>query len=89
MPERPGGEVELKHVDFSYPSLPDIQVFRDLSLRARAGKTLVLVAAVLQETFLLAASINKKIAYRCEGATEATFSSVTSVASFKQNASFS
>ena len=43
VPERPRGEVELKHVDFSYPSRPDIQVFRDLSLRARAGKTLALV----------------------------------------------
>ncbi|OEL30972.1 ABC transporter B family member 1 [Dichanthelium oligosanthes] len=43
VPERPRGEVELKHVDFSYPSRPDVQVFRDLSLRARAGKTLALV----------------------------------------------
>ncbi|XP_010234205.1 ABC transporter B family member 1 [Brachypodium distachyon] len=42
-PEKMRGEVELKHVDFSYPSRPDIQVFRDLSLRARAGKTLALV----------------------------------------------
>ncbi|CAH9127873.1 unnamed protein product [Cuscuta epithymum] len=37
------GEVELKHVDFSYPSRPDILIFKDLSLRARAGKTLALV----------------------------------------------
>ncbi|VAI87392.1 unnamed protein product [Triticum turgidum subsp. durum] len=43
VPERPRGDVELKHVDFSYPSRPDIQVFRDLSLRARAGRTLALV----------------------------------------------
>ncbi|XP_062191556.1 ABC transporter B family member 1-like [Phragmites australis] len=43
VPERPRGEVELKHVDFSYPSRPDIQVFQDLSLRARAGRTLALV----------------------------------------------
>ena len=43
VPERPRGEVELKHVDLSYPSWPDIQVFRDLSLRARAGKKLALV----------------------------------------------
>ncbi|RLN05609.1 P-glycoprotein 1 [Panicum miliaceum] len=43
VPERPRGEVELKHVDFAYPSRPDVQVFRDLSLRARAGKTLALV----------------------------------------------
>ncbi|CAF2122978.1 hypothetical protein HID58_009881 [Brassica napus] len=43
VPDRLRGEVELKHIDFSYPSRPDIQVFRDLSLRARAGKTLALV----------------------------------------------
>uniref|UniRef100_A0A0D9XAZ8 ABC transporter B family member 1 n=1 Tax=Leersia perrieri TaxID=77586 RepID=A0A0D9XAZ8_9ORYZ len=43
VPERPRGEVELKHVDFAYPSRPDVQVFRDLSLRARAGRTLALV----------------------------------------------
>uniref|UniRef100_A0A0D3H3B0 Uncharacterized protein n=1 Tax=Oryza barthii TaxID=65489 RepID=A0A0D3H3B0_9ORYZ len=38
-------EVELKHVDFAYPSRPEVQVFRDLSLRARAGRTLALVGA--------------------------------------------
>ncbi|KAH9734967.1 ABC transporter B family member 1 [Citrus sinensis] len=43
VPDRLRGEVELKHVDFSYPSRPDIPIFRDLSLRARAGKTLALV----------------------------------------------
>ncbi|CAN7062158.1 hypothetical protein IGI04_016703 [Brassica rapa subsp. trilocularis] len=43
VPDRLRGEVELKHIDFSYPSRPDIQVFRDLTLRARAGKTLALV----------------------------------------------
>ncbi|KAL4576617.1 hypothetical protein LXL04_012713 [Taraxacum kok-saghyz] len=43
VPDRLRGEVELKHVDFSYPSRPDIPVFRDLCLRARAGKTLALV----------------------------------------------
>ncbi|KAF7818652.1 ABC transporter B family member 1 [Senna tora] len=42
-PDRLRGEVELKHVDFSYPTRPDMPVFRDLSLRARAGKTLALV----------------------------------------------
>ncbi|VVB02418.1 unnamed protein product [Arabis nemorensis] len=43
VPDQLRGEVELKHIDFSYPSRPDIQIFRDLSLRARAGKTLALV----------------------------------------------
>ncbi|KAK4396394.1 ABC transporter B family member 1 [Sesamum angolense] len=43
IPDRLRGEVEFKHVDFSYPTRPDISVFRDLNLRARAGKTLALV----------------------------------------------
>nr|XP_043609174.1 ABC transporter B family member 1 [Erigeron canadensis] len=42
-PDRLRGEVELKHVDFAYPSRPDTPVFFDLCLRARAGKTLALV----------------------------------------------
>ncbi|XP_022846703.1 ABC transporter B family member 1 [Olea europaea var. sylvestris] len=43
VPDRLRGEVELKHVDFSYPTRTDVSVFRDLNLRARAGKTLALV----------------------------------------------
>lgn len=43
LPDRLRGEVEFKHVDFSYPSRPDVPIFRDLTLRARAGKTLALV----------------------------------------------
>ncbi|KAK4478669.1 hypothetical protein RD792_014160 [Penstemon davidsonii] len=43
VPDRIRGEVEFKHVDFTYPSRPDISIFRDLNLRARAGKTLALV----------------------------------------------
>ncbi|KAF2289882.1 hypothetical protein GH714_039013 [Hevea brasiliensis] len=43
VPDRLRGEVELKHVDFSYPTRPDVPIFRDLNLRARAGKTLALV----------------------------------------------
>ncbi|XP_004246624.1 ABC transporter B family member 1 [Solanum lycopersicum] len=42
-PDRLRGEVEFKHVDFSYPTRPDVSIFRDLNLRARAGKTLALV----------------------------------------------
>lgn len=45
IPERLRGDVELKHIDFSYPSRPDIPVFCDLTLKARAGKTLALVGA--------------------------------------------
>lgn len=37
------GEIELHHVSFKYPSRPDIQVFRDLNLKIRAGKTVALV----------------------------------------------
>ncbi|KAK6152369.1 hypothetical protein DH2020_015004 [Rehmannia glutinosa] len=43
VPDRFRGEVEFKHVDFSYPSRPDVSIFQDLNLRARAGKTLALV----------------------------------------------
>ncbi|KAF5205821.1 Abc transporter b family member [Thalictrum thalictroides] len=43
VPEKLRGDIELKHVDFSYPSRSDMPVFRDLTLRARAGKTLALV----------------------------------------------
>nr|GMC86341.1 ABC transporter B family member 1 [Ipomoea batatas] len=43
VPDKLRGEVEFKHVDFSYPSRPDVLIFKDLNLRARAGKTLALV----------------------------------------------
>lgn len=43
VPDHLRGDVELKHVDFSYPSRPDVPIFHDLSLRARPGKTLALV----------------------------------------------
>ncbi|KAL5717003.1 ABC-type xenobiotic transporter [Ranunculus cassubicifolius] len=43
VPEKLRGDIELKHVDFSYPSRPDFLVFQDLTLRVRAGKTLALV----------------------------------------------
>ncbi|CAM8891767.1 unnamed protein product [Rhodiola kirilowii] len=43
LPDRLRGEVELKHVDFYYPSRPDVPIFHDLNLRARAGTTLALV----------------------------------------------
>ncbi|KAI7726411.1 hypothetical protein M8C21_016957, partial [Ambrosia artemisiifolia] len=39
------GEIELRHVDFSYPSRPDVIVFKDFSLRIRAGQSQALVGA--------------------------------------------
>ncbi|XP_039007564.1 ABC transporter B family member 4-like [Hibiscus syriacus] len=37
------GNIELRHVSFRYPSRPDIQIFRDLSLSIQAGMTVALV----------------------------------------------
>ncbi|KAL2925301.1 ABC transporter B family member 19 [Bienertia sinuspersici] len=39
------GEVEFRHVDFSYPTRPDILVFNDFNLRIRAGQSQALVGA--------------------------------------------
>lgn len=39
------GEIELRHVDFVYPSRPDIMVFKDLNLRIRSGQSQALVGA--------------------------------------------
>ncbi|EOY03425.1 ATP binding cassette subfamily B19 isoform 3 [Theobroma cacao] len=39
------GEIELRHVDFAYPSRPDVSVFKDLNLRIRAGQNQALVGA--------------------------------------------
>ncbi|XP_057969439.1 ABC transporter B family member 19 [Malania oleifera] len=39
------GEIELRHIDFAYPSRPDVTVFKDLSLRIRAGQSQALVGA--------------------------------------------
>lgn len=32
------GEIELQHVSFRYPTRPNIQIFRDLSLTIPSGK---------------------------------------------------
>ncbi|KAF5181514.1 Abc transporter b family protein, partial [Thalictrum thalictroides] len=32
------GEIELRHVNFKYPTRPDIQIFRDLCLAIHSGK---------------------------------------------------
>lgn len=43
--EKLRGEIELRRVDFSYPARPDVMVFKDLSLRIRAGQSQALVGA--------------------------------------------
>ncbi|KAI6672601.1 hypothetical protein NL676_000507 [Syzygium grande] len=37
------GEIELRQISFKYPSRPNIQIFRDLSLTIHSGKTAALV----------------------------------------------
>ncbi|CAN0885243.1 ABC transporter B family member 11 [Linum grandiflorum] len=37
------GDIELRHISFSYPSRPDVQIFRDLSLAIHSGQTVALV----------------------------------------------
>ncbi|KAF8008245.1 hypothetical protein BT93_K2039 [Corymbia citriodora subsp. variegata] len=37
------GEIELCHISFKYPSRPDVQIFKDLSLTIHSGKTVALV----------------------------------------------
>ncbi|XP_071715337.1 ABC transporter B family member 21-like [Rutidosis leptorrhynchoides] len=37
------GEIEIRHVIFKYPTRPDVQIFRDLCLTIRSGKTVALV----------------------------------------------
>lgn len=37
------GNIELQNVNFKYPTRPDVQIFKDLSLRIPSGKTVALV----------------------------------------------
>ncbi|XP_019190190.1 PREDICTED: ABC transporter B family member 9-like [Ipomoea nil] len=37
------GDIELEHVEFKYPTRPDIQIFKDMCLTMPAGKTCALV----------------------------------------------
>ncbi|XP_009778876.1 ABC transporter B family member 21-like [Nicotiana sylvestris] len=37
------GDIELQHISFKYPTRPDVQIFRDLCLTIRSGKTVALV----------------------------------------------
>lgn len=39
------GEIDLRHVDFSYPARPDVSIFKDFNLRIRAGQSQALVGA--------------------------------------------
>lgn len=39
------GDIELRHVDFAYPSRPDVSIFKDFNLRIRAGHSQALVGA--------------------------------------------
>lgn len=39
------GLVDLKNVDFSYPSRPDVRILSDFSLNVPAGKTIALVGS--------------------------------------------
>ncbi|THH04768.1 hypothetical protein EW145_g5279, partial [Phellinidium pouzarii] len=44
-PEDVFGEIVLEHIDFSYPSRPDVPIVKDLSISFPAGKTAALVGA--------------------------------------------
>ena len=37
------GMIELKNVDFSYPSRPDVLIFKDFNLRVSPGRSMALV----------------------------------------------
>ncbi|GMH28804.1 hypothetical protein Nepgr_030647 [Nepenthes gracilis] len=42
-PTKVDGTIELRKVDFSYPSRPDVLVFKDFNLKVRAGESMALV----------------------------------------------
>ncbi|KAL5538774.1 hypothetical protein UlMin_043914 [Ulmus minor] len=41
--DRVKGDIEFLHVSFKYPTRPEVQIFRDLCLTIRSGKTVALV----------------------------------------------
>lgn len=53
------GEIELRHISFSYPSRPDIQIFRDLSLAIHSGKVIIHISNSIRFEFQ-AISIRQK-----------------------------
>ncbi|RPD54666.1 P-loop containing nucleoside triphosphate hydrolase protein [Lentinus tigrinus ALCF2SS1-7] len=44
-PEKCIGEISLEHVNFNYPSRPNVPIVKDLSITFPAGKTIALVGA--------------------------------------------
>ena len=42
------GEIEFRHVSFKYPTRPDVQIFRDLSLTIHSGKVIFLLVLLTQ-----------------------------------------
>ncbi|AQK44047.1 ABC transporter B family member 19 [Zea mays] len=60
------GEIDFRHVDFAYPTRPDVMVFKDLNLKSLRLR----IGLVQQEPVLFATSILENIAYGRDGATE-------------------
>lgn len=44
-PEHLNGDIEFKHLEFTYPSRPDTKIYRDYSLKITRGQTVALVGA--------------------------------------------
>ncbi|XP_057835072.2 ABC transporter B family member 19 [Cryptomeria japonica] len=43
--EETKGEIELKHIEFAYPSRPEVKIFKDLNLKIKAARSQALVGA--------------------------------------------
>ena len=41
------GDIEFEHISFSYPTRPDIQIFRDFCLSVPSGKVLTSPPSIL------------------------------------------
>lgn len=53
------GEIQFRHVSFRYPSRPDVQILRDLSLTIPSGKVLSLFLFLFFFPSYLKLSMNK------------------------------